>query len=203
MASKGKYCPPELDFRNFGDNACWQETHIDHETYVAMGSTLSSWRCVEGWRLETVCFDWLHNVYLGVGRDLVASGIWLFIRKGMYAHLTWNMMMMIYLDTSIWKSMPPANNMGTLECLAYFCFSLYSATCFASCLFWHPPTPPAAVGTPCLLFAISEADPAEQTDHVSGEHWWQRRVPGAWIEVQGLSCQASYFLGGPSEPKIR
>lgn len=34
-----------------------------------------------------MCFDWLHNVYLGVGRDLVASGIWIFIRRGMYDHL--------------------------------------------------------------------------------------------------------------------
>lgn len=47
---------------------------------------LSEWRAVQGWRLETVTFDWLHNIYLGVGRDLVASGIWLFIRQGMYDH---------------------------------------------------------------------------------------------------------------------
>lgn len=45
------------------------------------------WHVVEGWRIETCCFDWLHNVYLGVARDLVASGIWLFIRQGMYDHL--------------------------------------------------------------------------------------------------------------------
>lgn len=37
--------------------------------------------------METVCFDWLHNVYLGVARDFVASGIYLFIRQGMYNHL--------------------------------------------------------------------------------------------------------------------
>lgn len=48
---------------------------------------LSDWSSVQGWKLETVCFDWLHNVYLGVGRDLVASGIWLFIRQGMYDRL--------------------------------------------------------------------------------------------------------------------
>ena len=50
------------------------------------GDEVSPWSIVPGWRLETVSWDWLHNVYLGVGRDLVASGIFLFIRQGMYDH---------------------------------------------------------------------------------------------------------------------
>ena len=54
-----------------------------------MGGPLSEWRAVEGWRIETVTFDWLHNVYLGVARDVIASGIWLFIRQGMYDD--WNL----------------------------------------------------------------------------------------------------------------
>lgn len=76
-----------MSYRNFGDDACWQHTSISHESYMSMGGSLSEWRAIEGWRIETVCFDWLHNVYLGVARDLVASGIWLFIRQGMYDHL--------------------------------------------------------------------------------------------------------------------
>ena len=87
LAAKVKYCPPEMSYRNFGDDACWQHTSISHESYMSMGGSLSEWRAIEGWRIETVCFDWLHNVYLGVARDLVASGIWLFIRQGMYDHL--------------------------------------------------------------------------------------------------------------------
>ena len=87
LAAKGKYCPAEMSYRNFGDDACWQHTFISHESYMSMGGSLSEWHVVEGWRIETCCFDWLHNVYLGVARDLVASGIWLFIRQGMYDHL--------------------------------------------------------------------------------------------------------------------
>lgn len=87
LAAKGKYCPDELSYRNFSDTACWQHTSIDNETYLSMGGELSPWRCVQGWCLESVTFDWLHNVYLGVGRDLVASGVWLFIGAGMYDHL--------------------------------------------------------------------------------------------------------------------
>ena len=87
LASKGQHCPVPLNYRNFGDEACWQHTAIDHRTYVAMTDSVSPWAVVPGWRIETCSFDWLHNVYLGVGRDVVASGIWLFIRQGMYDHL--------------------------------------------------------------------------------------------------------------------
>lgn len=55
--------------------------------HQANRGTLSEWHVVEGWRLETCTFDILHNIYLGVGRDLVASAIWLFVRQGMYDHL--------------------------------------------------------------------------------------------------------------------
>lgn len=87
LALKGKHCPDNLNYRNFGDDACWQHTILDHQTYLALPGEKSPWRFVEGWRLETICFDWLHNVYLGVARDFVASGIYLFIRQGMYNHL--------------------------------------------------------------------------------------------------------------------
>ena len=89
LASKGRHVAPELNYRNLGSDACWPETFIDHSTYLAMGGALSPWRFVEGFQLETVCFDWLHNVYLGVARDLIGSAIWLFIRQGMYDH--WNL----------------------------------------------------------------------------------------------------------------
>lgn len=39
---------------------------------------------MEGWTLETNCFDFMHNAYLGVCRDLIGSGLRLFIRQGFY-----------------------------------------------------------------------------------------------------------------------
>ncbi len=89
LASKGKHCPPQLNYKNLGPDACWPDTSVNHQTYLSMnkfGGELSPWCCVEGFQIETVCFDWLHNMYLGVGRDVVASGIWLFIRQGVYDH---------------------------------------------------------------------------------------------------------------------
>jgi len=47
---------------------------------------------VQGYRHETVVYDWLHNVYLGVGRDLFASGLKMLIMKGVWEHVgnDWN-----------------------------------------------------------------------------------------------------------------
>ena len=84
LALKGKSAPANLNYRNFGDDACWHHTFIDQPTYMRMPGEKSPWSVLEGWSIQTVCYDWMHNVYLGVGKDLVASGIWLFIRQGMY-----------------------------------------------------------------------------------------------------------------------
>lgn len=77
--------------RNFSSSAAWKWTRLDHEGYIAKemegSSRISPYLAIEGWRFETVVYDWLHNLYLGCGRDLFASGLKLMIRKGVWAHL--------------------------------------------------------------------------------------------------------------------
>ena len=78
------HSPDALNFRNFTGSAAWPETRLNHEQYVAMGGTMSDWCAMPGWRLETTSWDFMHNCYLGIGRDVVGSGLKLFIRQGVY-----------------------------------------------------------------------------------------------------------------------
>ena len=90
LAMKGKHVSDGMNYRNFGDDAVWKHTFLDHRSYLSRTrrghGEISPWNEVEGFRIETVSWDFLHNIYLGVARDLVASGIWLFIYQGMYDH---------------------------------------------------------------------------------------------------------------------
>lgn len=61
-------------FKNMSDTAAWPMTYVDHNRHIQMDSP-SPWSVVEGYHFETLVWDWLHNVYLGIARDLVASGI--------------------------------------------------------------------------------------------------------------------------------
>ena len=63
--------------------AAWPLTAIDHEMHMQM-DTPSPWSVVEGFNFETLSYDWLHNVYLGIGRDLVASGILVLIEHNVF-----------------------------------------------------------------------------------------------------------------------
>ena len=47
----------------------------------------SDWNLMEGFRLETVGFDLMHNLFLGTGKDLVGSGLKLLIEQGIYDHV--------------------------------------------------------------------------------------------------------------------
>lgn len=54
---------------------------------MALELVPSPWTAVPGFRLETIAWDLLHNVFLGTGRDLVASAIRVLIREGIYDHV--------------------------------------------------------------------------------------------------------------------
>ena len=55
-----------------------------------MGGKISVWSCVPGWTIESCVYDWMHNVYLGHGRDLLGSTLKVLISKGVYQHLGLN-----------------------------------------------------------------------------------------------------------------
>ena len=74
--------------RAFGDHVAWPLTRLTHEAYLDReASDLSPFVAVEGFRIETVMYDWLHNVNLGCGRDLFASGLRVLISKGVWGPL--------------------------------------------------------------------------------------------------------------------
>lgn len=81
--------------RSFGSDAAWPFTRLSHEAYLDRESSrLSPFTAVEGFRLETVAYDWLHNINLGCGRDLFASGLKVLVIKGVWGPLTdWDEML--------------------------------------------------------------------------------------------------------------
>ena len=69
-------CPQALDYRNITETSAWQLTGITHSMYQQMDeSSLSPWSKCTGFNFEMLTYDWMHSVYLGTARDLVASGI--------------------------------------------------------------------------------------------------------------------------------
>ncbi|CAK9103632.1 Uncharacterized protein SCF082_LOCUS48402 [Durusdinium trenchii] len=84
LAMQGTRCPPALDYRNVTNSSAWHLTAINHQAYMEFdASSLSHWVCMPGFNFLAISFDWMHNVYLGTGRDLCASGIMVLIEKGL------------------------------------------------------------------------------------------------------------------------
>lgn len=58
---------------------------LSHRAYLAYDhASLSPWLAMEGFQIESMSYDWMHNIYLGCGRDLVASGIKTLIMQKCY-----------------------------------------------------------------------------------------------------------------------
>ena len=87
LAATGKACPDSLNYKNFNDDAIWPLTSISHDGYVATASRISAWNVLPGWTLQTCSFDWMHNLYLGLARDYVASSIQCMITQGAWPDL--------------------------------------------------------------------------------------------------------------------
>ncbi len=88
LASIGKNTHPSMSGKNFSLNAAWRMTRLDHQGYLDKESgNVSPYTSIEGFNVETVAYDLLHNVFLGCGRDLFASGLKLLISKGVWTHL--------------------------------------------------------------------------------------------------------------------
>lgn len=77
-----------MDYRNLGPSNAWDLTLISHDQYVLLdAASLSPWMVLPGFSLESVSFDWMHNVYLGTGRDLFASALLTLVEKGVYSYV--------------------------------------------------------------------------------------------------------------------
>lgn len=69
---------PELyTYKNFMPDAPYMDTCLTHDEYVqgVPSDDLSPWSGVAGWSLGSCTYDFMHIVYLGLGRGLVASSL--------------------------------------------------------------------------------------------------------------------------------
>ena len=85
LASQGTGCPVEMLYKNFSPTKAWDLTLIDRPGYVLRERlSLSPWLCMEGFQIERMSYDFLHNMYLGTGRDFFASGLKTLVEWGVY-----------------------------------------------------------------------------------------------------------------------
>lgn len=87
LASVGKNTHPAMNGRAFGCGIAWPRTRSMRGAYLQRESNHSPFVSIEGFRLETCMYDWLHNVNLGCGRDLFASGLRVLIQKQVWGPL--------------------------------------------------------------------------------------------------------------------
>ena len=73
-----------LHFKDMWPDPGYAVATMDHELYLRMERQPSPWLKVAGWRLETVTWDLLHNVFLGVARDLIASSLKALVLHGCF-----------------------------------------------------------------------------------------------------------------------
>ena len=93
LARKNLASCPSMNYRNFGESAAYPLTVLSHEQYLAIEADVgqvSDWSVMQGWRLENTMFDFMHCVYLGIGRDLVGSGLRTLIDHGVYGRVLEN-----------------------------------------------------------------------------------------------------------------
>ena len=85
FASQAQSVPDPMNYKNFGSRKAWDLTTIRHESYLHLDhGKLSPWLCVSGFKVETMAWDLLHNVFLGTARDFVASSMKCMIMRGCY-----------------------------------------------------------------------------------------------------------------------
>ena len=88
LARQGKGAPLAMHYKNFSDNKAWPLTILSHEGYLHFDQfSLTPWLVVPGFKMETMTWDLLHNIYLGTARDLVGSGLKTLVMRGCYDYL--------------------------------------------------------------------------------------------------------------------
>ncbi len=64
---------PAFCYKDFSLNAPWRDTLITHSAYLQTARMLSPWAKIQEWNLGSCNRDYMHTVFLGWGRDFVAS----------------------------------------------------------------------------------------------------------------------------------
>ena len=64
-----------MTYKDFGPGAPYAATCTSHSEYLETCDRVSPWSAVSGWQLETVTFDTMHVIWLGIARDLFPSAL--------------------------------------------------------------------------------------------------------------------------------
>ena len=62
-----------MTYKNMAINAPFAATCKDHDEYIRTATRLSPWCAVEGFQFETIAFDTMHLIYLGIAKNHVPS----------------------------------------------------------------------------------------------------------------------------------
>jgi hypothetical protein len=67
-----------LSYGDFSATAKWRQHPVTHDAYLAQTSAvdLSPWALIAGWHKSRVLWDLMHNLHLGVLRDVVGNVLW-------------------------------------------------------------------------------------------------------------------------------
>lgn len=72
-----------MNYKNMGPSAPYRLAPMDHATYMA-NEVVSEYSQIAGWHLHNNVLDIMHNLFLGTGRDFIASGVRVLIEKGYF-----------------------------------------------------------------------------------------------------------------------
>ena len=72
-----------MSYKNFSSNAPYVPTIKNHETYMRTASP-SAWAEVDGWTFESVSFDVMHIIFMGIARNHIPSCLKLLKIRGLY-----------------------------------------------------------------------------------------------------------------------
>jgi hypothetical protein len=78
-----KAAVPEHSFANFGEHAPWTRTSLTDAEYMRTATSPTPWAALPGFKPLTYSIeDWMHNFSLGVGREVVANAIVVWLENG-------------------------------------------------------------------------------------------------------------------------
>lgn len=76
--------PEPFSYKNMSPNAPYVGTEKDHNAYIRTARCISPWAVVDGWQYESVSFDMMHIVFLGIAKNHVPSCLKLLRHRGFY-----------------------------------------------------------------------------------------------------------------------
>lgn len=65
--------PHPMTYKNTAKDAPYARTCKDHDAYMAAARHPTPWCAVEGFQFETISFDTMHLIYLGIAKNHVPS----------------------------------------------------------------------------------------------------------------------------------